>query len=63
MKLSFVLYCIRLLLFVQTTFAQQTPQWGIWQTWGDKGDGTYQNPSLPAITATLIVFVWERIII
>ena len=47
MKLSFVLYSIRLLLFVQITFAQQNPQWGIWQTWGDQGDGTYQNPILP----------------
>ena len=23
-------------------------QWGAWQNWGDQGDGTYQNPVLPA---------------
>ena len=46
MKVSFGFYCISLLLCVQTSLAQQTPQWGNWQTWGDQGDGTYQNPIL-----------------
>ena len=26
----------------------KAPTWGKWQKWGDLGDGTYQNPVLPA---------------
>lgn len=48
MKIRFVLRCISLLLCMQTSFAQQTPQWGSWLTWGDQSDGTYRNPVLPA---------------
>ena len=47
MKIRFVLRCSSLLLYMQTSFAQQTPQWGNWRTWGDQGDGTYHNPVLP----------------
>ena len=37
------------LLFFRTSLAQQikVPAWGDWRTWGDQGDGTYQNPILP----------------
>lgn len=41
------------LLAIQVAIAQiqkseQAPKWGDWQTWGDLGDDTYQNPILPA---------------
>lgn len=37
------------LLVIGIAFSQvrPTPQWGDWQTWGDRGDGTYHNPILP----------------
>jgi len=39
-------------LFLISSVNAQTPKankiWGDWQKWGDQGDGTYQNPILPA---------------
>jgi beta-xylosidase len=45
--------CLFNLFGVQAVYAQnrssgQVPRWGDWQTWGDLGNGTYQNPILPA---------------
>ena len=32
-----------------TAFGQPQPvEWGNWQCWGDRGDGTYRNPVIPS---------------
>lgn len=39
---------ILFLLSVIAGYAQDSPIWGEWTTWGDQQDGTYRNPVLPA---------------
>ncbi|HEX8465221.1 MAG TPA: glycoside hydrolase 43 family protein [Abditibacterium sp.] len=43
-------FCILALLMAISipTFAQETRAWGDWPSWGDQGNGTYQNPVLPS---------------
>lgn len=33
---------------VNTAIAQQTVEWGTWNSWGEQGDGTYRNPVIPS---------------
>lgn len=48
---NFLHFIVLLLVFAECVFGQtdvSERKWGDWQTWGDRGDGTYLNPILPA---------------
>ncbi|MCZ4222181.1 glycoside hydrolase family 43 protein [Pedobacter rhodius] len=51
MQRTILIYFIVFIFANTHSFAQinnQTPIWGQWENWGDTGNGTYNNPVLPA---------------
>ena len=44
---SCLLFCLRVSYPVASA-QTAAPAWGDWQTWGDRHDGTYRNPIVPA---------------